>query len=416
MEIPDYLERREIVLDLPEDQKTCPVTGKPLIKIGEDVTEQLAVEPPIFYVNKYIRPKYASPDRRKGNKAGVKTARLPDGPIDRCKADVSLLANIIISKYADHLPLYRQEQIFLRHGIKVPASTMCDWANNCATAVKPLYLGLRKVVLAHDYLQVDETPIDLLRKNRKIREARLWAVRTGSGPPGVFFHFTESREHKHAKKLLASFSGNLQTDAYAGYLKVGERKDVTLLPCLAHIRRKFMDAVKAGDKKAEVFVTLINILYRIEHRIAALPDIASDEYKLALRQKRANRVINRLFKKCNNTAALPKSALGKAITYTQNRKSILRNYLAELRFHPDNNLCEQKIRPITMGRRNYLFVGSERGGETAAIFMSLIATCKDHKINPYEYLVDVLARINSHPHSKLHELLPQNWKHFRNQK
>jgi len=410
VEIPEHLERREILLDLPEDQKICPITGEPMIKIGEDITEQLAVEPPKFYVNRYIRPKYASPDRRKGAHAGVKTATLPDGPIDRCKADVSLLTSIIVSKYADQLPLYRQQQQFERYGIKIPASTMCDWVNNCTEALKPLYNELRKVILGHDYLQVDETPIDLLRKNQKKREARLWAVRTGSGPPGVFFHFTESREHKHAKKLLASFKGAMQTDAYAGYLKVGERNDITLLPCLAHIRRQYMDAVKAGDKRAEVFVTLINILYRIEHRIAALPDSMSDADKLVLRQKRAKRVIDRLYRKINSMVVLPKSILGKAITYTWNRKSIIHNYLSELRFQPDTNGVERQIRPITMGRRNYLFVGSERGGETAAIFMSFIATCKANNINPYEYLKDVLTRINSHPHKKLSELLPHNWK------
>jgi transposase len=259
VEIPEHLERREILLDLPEDQKICPVTGKEMIKIGEDITEQLAIEPPKFYVNKYIRPKYASPDRRKGAKAGVKTASLPDGPIDRCKADVSLLPSIIVSKYADHLPLYRQQQQFERYGIKIPASTMCDWANNCAETLKPLYNELRKIVLSYDYLQVDETPIDLLRKKQKKREARLWAVRTGSGPPGIFFHFTESREQKHAKKLLASFSGTLQTDAYSGYLKVGERKDVTLLSCLAHLRRKYIDTLKARDKRAEAFITLTGL-------------------------------------------------------------------------------------------------------------------------------------------------------------
>lgn len=416
VEIPDSLERREIILDLPEDQKICPVTGEPMIKIGEEITEQLAVEPPKFYVKRYIRPKYASPDRRKGAKVGIRTAALPDSPIDRCKADVSLLANIIVGKYADHIPLYRQEQIFQRYGIKISSSTACDWVNNCAEALTPLYKELRRQILAHDYLQVDETPIDLLRKNQQKRESRLWAVRTGSGPPGVFFHFTESREYKHAKSLLAPFSGSLQTDAYTAYLKVGERKDITLLPCLAHIRRKYMDALKAGDKKTEAFLTLINILYRIEHRIAELPDTVSEVEKLTLRQKRANRVIDRLYRKIDEMNVLPQSLLGKAITYTRNRKTIIRNYLSELRFHPDNNLCEQIVRPVTMGRRNYLFVGSERGGDTAAIFMSFIATCKLNDINPFEYLSDILAKINSHPHKKLAELLPQNWERLRRQK
>jgi len=407
--IPDYLERREIILDLTPEEKICPVTGKEMIKIGEDITEQLAVEPPKFYVNKYVRPKYASPDRRKGAKVGVKIAPLPDGPIERCKADVSLLASIITAKYADHQPLYRQEQMYLRSEIRIPANSMCDWVNNCATTIKPLYRAHRNFILAHDYLNVDDTPIDLLRKGKKKRQSRLWAVRTGSDPPGIFFHFTEDWKNEKAIKLLESFSGNLQTDGYSGYKKVGRRPDVILLGCWAHVRRKFVEAEKIGVKDAKYFVMLINLLYRIEHRIAELPDTVSDSDKHALRQKRAKRVLDRFFKKLNSTHALPKSTLGKAITYARNHKNILANYLTELRFKPDNNAAERAIRPVTLGRKNFLFVGSERGGETAAIFMSLIASCKANKINPYEYLKDVLSRINSHPHKRIAELLPHNW-------
>ena len=407
--IPDHLERREVIIDLPEEEKICPITGKMMIKIGEAITEQLAVEPPKFYVNKYIRPKYASPDRRKGAKVGVRSAALPGSPIERCKADVSTLSSIIVNKYADHLPLYRQEQIFKRHGIRVPSNTMCDWVNNCAETLKPLYRAHRDIILAHDYLNVDETPIDLLRKGKKKRQARLWAVRTGNGPPGIFFHFTENWKNENAIKLLKSFSGYLQTDGYSGYAKVGKRPDIILLGCWAHVRRKFVDAEKIGVKGAKHFVVLINLLYRIEHRIAELPNTVSDEDRLSLRQKRAKRVIDRFIKKINTTDALPKSVLGKAIIYAQNHKHILSNYLTDLRFKPDNNAVERAIRPVTLGRKNFLFVGSERGGETAAIFMSLIASCKANKINPYEYLKDVLRRINNHPHKRLAELLPQNW-------
>ena len=382
--IPDHLERREIVLDLPDEKKICPITGKEMIKIGEDITEQLAVEPPKFYVNKYIRVKYASPDRRKGAKAGVRKAPLPDGPIEHCKADVSLLASIIIDKYADHMPLYRQTQKYLRQDIRLPANTMCDWVNNCAGALKPLHSELRKVVMAHDYVNVDETPIDLLRKGKKVRESRLWAVCTGSGPPGIFFHFTENWKNENAIKLLKSFKGNLQSDGYSGYKKVGKRHDVNPLGCLAHARRKFFEAEKVGNKKAKLFMLLFNILYRIENDIAEMPDNVSDEDKLTIRQKRAMRVFKRLRKKIFSTHATPKSSLGGAITYTRNHLDILPNYLTELRFKPDNNLAERAIRPVTLSKKNFLFVGSERGGETAAIFMSLIATCKANKINPFE--------------------------------
>ena len=408
--IPDHLERREILLDLADEQKICPITGKEMIRIGEDITEQLAVEPPQFYVNRYIRPKYASSDRRKGAKAGVRKAPLPEGPIDRCKADVSLLASIIIDKYADHMPLYRQEQKYLRQDIRLPANTMCDWTNTCGDKLKLLHRELGKFVLSHDYINVDETQINLLRKGKKIRESRLWAVCTGSGPPGIFFHFTENWKNENAIKLLKNFKGNLQTDGYSGYKKVGKRPDVKLLGCLAHARRKFVETEKIGNKKAKCLMLLFNVLYRIEHDIAAMPETVPDSEKLALRQKRANRVFKRLRRKIFSTHATPKSPLGRAITYTKNHFDVLPNYLSELRFKPDNNAIEQKIRPVTLSKKNFLFVGSERGGETAAIFMSLIATCKANKINPFEYLKDVLTRINSHPHKKLAELLPHNWK------
>ena len=408
--IPDHLERREIILDVPREGKICPVTGQEMIKIGEEITEQLAVEPPKFYVNRYIRPKYASPDRRNGAKVGVKTASLPESPLERCKADVSLLAHIIVSKYADHLPLYRLEQIFQRYDIRIPANTMSDWVNGCAETLNPLYRELREVVLAHDYLNVDDTPIDLLRKGKKKRQARLWSVRTGNGPPGIFFHFSEDWKNKNAVDLLAPFRGNLQTDGYSGYEKVGKRPEVTLLGCLAHVRRKFVEASRIGEQKARPFVLLLNLLYRIEHDIAALPDSVSDANKLELRQRRGKRVFRKLHKKLERAQVLPKSALGKAISYAKNHERILPNYLEELRFKPDNNAAEQAIRPVTLGRKNFLFVGSERGGETAAIFMSLIASCKANKVNPFAYLKAVLSQLSAHPNQRIAELLPQNWR------
>ena len=409
VKIPDHLERRDVYLDLSPEEKICPVTGLELVQIGEEITEQLAVEPPNFYVKRYIRPKYASPDRRKGSEVGVKTTNLPESPIDRCKADVSTLAYIIVSKFTDYLPLYRQQQQFLRHGITIAASTMCDWVNACAATLKPLYNELKNFVLNSDYLNVDDTPIDLLRKKEKKRQARLWLARTGSGPPGMFFHFSEDWTNKQAKNIFKNFSGYLQSDGYSGYLKIGQRHDVVSLGCWAHVRRKFVEAAKLKVRGADQFVTLINLLYRIEHRIAELPETMAEADKLALRQKRANRVLHRFFDKVNSTHALPKSTLGKALTYARNQQHLLHNYLLDLHFTPDNNAAERAIRPVTLGRKNFLFVGSERGGETAAIFMSLIGTCKANNMNPYDYLKDVLSRINLHPNRKITELLPHNW-------
>jgi len=409
--IPDHLERRDVILDLPEDQRICPVTGEPMIKIGEDITEQLAIDPVKIYVIRHIRPKYVSPDRRKGAKVGVKTAPLPEMPIDRCKADVSLLSHIITGKYSDHIPFYRQEQMFARDGITIPANTMYDWAGACADKLKPLHGALRDFILSNDYINTDDTPIDMLEKGRgSTKQGRLWVTCRGSGPPGIYFNFTENWQSEHPKKMFEKFKGYFQSDCYPGYVNIGQREDIIPLGCWAHVKNKFEDAKAIGDKQARQFVILINILYRIEHRIAKLPQEMPDAQKLALRQKRARRVMKRFFDKVKSTHALPKSTLGKALNYAANHEQPLKNYLLDLRFKPDNNVAERAIRPVCIGRRNFLFVGSKRGGETAAIFMSIIATCKANGVNPHEYLKDILARINSHPFRKLAELLPHNWK------
>jgi len=430
LKIPDHLERVEKFIDLPESEKICPVTGLPMIKIGEEISEQLAYEPGRIYAIRYIRPKYVSPDRRHGNEVGVKTAPLPDGPIDRCKADVSLLTQIIISKYCDHLPLHRQMEMFARHSVSLPKSTMCDWTRDIAKAIEPLYYLHRDTVLASDYINADDTPIVFMnkKKGKGSKKGRMWAYLCRiNGPPDesgivpenklMFFDFTEDWSEKHPLDILKNFKGHLQTDGYAAFKKVAKSKAVVGLGCWAHSRRKFYDAANIGVKEAECFVMLINILYRIEHRIADLKERGlSEKYLLELRKKRANRVMDRFFEKVKAAVLLPKSPLGKALTYSRNQELELRRYVDELRFSPDNNFAEQVLRPLCVGKRNYMFLGSECGGKTAAILYTLIGSCRANGNNPYEYLKDVLTRINTHPHSRLYELLPHNWELLRKQK
>lgn len=420
VKIPDHLDRVEKILDLPESEKICPVTGEPLICIGEDVSEQLAYEAGRLYVIRYVRPKYASPDRRKGAEVGVRTAPLPDGPIDRCKADVSLLSQIIISKYCDHLPLYRQEQMFRRLEIELPRSSMCDWIRESAVALEPLYRLLRETVLKSDYLNTDDTPI--LFKNASgggTGKGHMWVYlcRAKSEPSEsilqkylMFFEFSRNWDSEHPVNTLKHFKGYLQSDGYSGFLKVAKRDDVTSIGCWSHARRRFFEAAKIGVKQAEEFLMLINILYRIEHRMAELKKCKMpEEYIQNLRRKRATRVMNRFFKKAKETFLLPKSPLGKALTYALNHEEALRRYTEQLRFLPDNNISENALRPLCLGKKNYMFFGNEGGGKTAAILYSLIGSCRACKINPFEYLKDVLARINSHPYAKLEELLPHKW-------
>jgi transposase len=427
LKIPDHLERVDRIIDLPESEKTCPATGLPMIRIGEEITEKLAYEAGKVYVIRSIRPKYASPDRRSGT--GIKTAPVPEEPIDRCKADVSLLTQIIVSKYCDHLPLHRQVQMFQRHGIELPKSTMCDWVRDCAEVFKPLYNHLRDTVLASDYINADDTPMVFkARKNNKgSSRGHMWAYlcrvkkppgeNTNSPPENklMFFDFSEDWSEDHPFRVLKNFKGHLQTDAYPGFKNIpGKLKDIIAIGCWAHARRKFYQAAKIGVREAEPFVTLINILYRIEHRIADMKENgASDEYLLGLRKKRANRVMDRFFEKVKTTTFLPKSPLGKALTYAINQERELRRYVVELRFTPDNNFAEGNLRPLCIGKKNFVMLGSECGGRTAAVLYTLIGTCRANGINPHEYIVDILARINTHPYSKLSELLPHNWESLR---
>lgn len=438
VKIPDHLERVDKIIDIPEAEKICPVTGLPMVKIGEEVTERLAYEAGRIYVIRHIRPKYASPDRRNGNGVGVKTAPVPEGPIDRCKADVSLLTQIIISKYCDHLPLHRQVQMFQRHGIELPKSTMCDWVRDSSRVLEPLYTLNKDTVLSSDYANADDTPIVFTDRNNGggSKRGHMWAYLCRiKKPPGkdmnnsspgspvpenklMFFDFSGDWSEEHPLRMLRNFKGHLQTDAYAGFKNISAKlKDITAIGCWAHARRKFFSAAQVGVEEAEYFVTLINILYRIEHRIADMREKGvDDEYLIALRKKRANRVMDRFFKKVKATMLLPKSPLGKALTYAMNQERELRQYVEELRFSPDNNIVENALRPLCLGKKNFVMFGSECGGKTAAILYTLIGSCKANGINPYEYLKDVLARINTHPYSKLYELLPHNWEQLRQPK
>lgn len=297
---------------------------------------------------------------------------------------------------------------------------MCDWIRESAVALEPLYRLLRETVLKSDYINTDDTPT--LFKNASgggTGKGHMWVYLccAKSDPPTnilqkylMFFEFSRNWNSEHPINTLKHFKGYLQSDGYSGFLKVAERNDVTAIGCWSHTRRKFFEAAEIGVKEAEGFVTLINILYRIEHCMEKLKKCNRDEEDiLKLRRKRATRVMNRFFKKAKETFLLPKSPLGKALTYALNHEKALRQYTEQMRFLSDNNIVENALRPLCLGKKNYMFFGDEGGGKTAAILYSLIASCRVCKINPFEYFKDVLARINSHPYAKLDELLPHKW-------
>lgn len=396
--LPADLPRKEILIEPKEDISK-------LKKIGEEITETLDYTPAKFFVNRYIRPKYARPQGE-----GILTAPMPSRPIEKGMAEAGLLAIILIEKYLDHLPLYRQIQRFKRAGIKIADSTIGDWVARVCKLIDSLYQAHRKDVLTQSYLMADETTIKVL--DRKVKgKAHLgyhWAYFSPIKKL-VLFDYQPSRKKEEPLKCLANFQGYLQTDGYPGYDQFEGKKGIVMLNCMAHARRKFFEA---GEKLPEVIYALevFHKLYAIERQ--AREEEFTHPKRQVLREEKAKPIWEE-FKHWmieNYPKQTPKTKLRKAIGYTLRRWQKLGVYILKGELEIDNNLIENQIRPIALGRKNYLFAGSHQGAKRAAMIYSLLATCKMKDINPYIWLKDVLEKIPEHPVNKVAELLPQNWK------
>lgn len=407
--IPDHLERVEIVLDIPEEKKVCPETAKPLKQIGCESSEKLEYRPGRFIVNVYKRPKYASPDSIAAEKVGIITAPMPDHPIQKCKADVGLLSHIIVNKFADHLPLYRQDSIFDREGVDIPRATQTSWLLQIYESIKPLEQTLKDAVLEPDVIFTDDTPIPLLVKgNGRTKKARLWVyVRGGSDPPLTVYDFSRDRSQKRPLAFLGEYEGYVHADAYSGYDALFRKEAIIEVGCWVHTRRKFDEAVSSRPKEATEIMAYIARLYRIETECRDM----EPQDRCRIRQQKAKPIVDDIFDRLEELkpATIPSEPLSKAITYALNQKDALYRYLEDGRLKPDNNTAENAIRPLALGRKNWLFAGSERGGRAAALFYSLIQSCKACDVNPWEYLNDMFRRIMSHPVNRLRELLPDQW-------
>jgi transposase len=397
MKLPDHLERKEILVD---------VAGKEGCReIGRDITEELEYEPGRLYVNRYIRPKYASADNQT-----VLVAPLPERPLPKAIAGPGLLAQIIIDKYVDHLPLHRQQQRFTREKINIPYSTLTDWVGNTCGLITPLYEALKKEVLASDYLHADETPIKVLDKDKKGETHRgyFW-VYHNSLQDLVFFDYQTGRSREGPSALLKDFRGHLQTDGYAAYNIFDTQKDVTLLHCMAHARRKFVEARLNDQARADYVLDQIQQLYAVERKAAEEQLSAADI--LQLRQQKAMPILESLGKWMQQAYAevVPKSAIGMALAYSIQRWPRLMVYATDGKLNIDNNPVENCIRPVAVGRKNYLFAGSHEAAQRSAMLYSLMGICKLHGINPFSWLKNVLERLPSHSVNKIQELLPYNW-------
>jgi transposase len=404
--LPAHLPRERVVH---EPACTCSDCGVPMRRIGEDVAEVLEYVPASFKVVRHVRPKFACARCER-----IVQVPAPMRPIARGIAGPGLLAHILVSKYADHLPLYRQSQIYERQGVELERSTLADCVGGAAALLEPLVEALARYTLDSKYLHGDDTPVPVLEPGRgSTRTGRLWTyVRDGrpwaeAASPAVFFRYSPDRKGERAESHLKNFTGVLHADGYAGFDRLYEAGRITEAACWAHVRRKFFDVhASNGSPVAAEALARIRALYEIEEAIRGRPP----DDRRAIRQARAGPRIGELKTWLEATLAKvsAKSALAVAIRYALSRWAALMRYCDDGHIEIDNNAAERALRAVALGRKNYLFAGSDAGGERAAAIYSLIGTAKLNGLDPEAYLREVLERINEHPINRIAELLPWN--------
>ena len=349
-----------------------------------------------------VRPKYEKP-----NQDGVLIANMPSRPIAKCMAGNMLLSSILINKYVDHLPLYRQRQIFKRSEIEIAPSTIDSWVSQLGSLLEPLYNAMVNTIKNGSYLQADETPTRVLDKQKKgtTHQGYYWVYHDPLKRM-VVFDYQKGRNKDAPRKILDDFEGYLQTDGYASYNQYKTKETVTHLACWAHARRYFEKALKQDRSRAEYAMERIQQLYTLEREIVNL----SSKDKKKARMDKSLPIINELGKWISqeNKKVLPASLIGKAFAYSINLWGSLQAYLYDGNLMMDNNLIENSIRPNALGRKNYLFAGSHEGAQRSAMFYSFFGTCKMHGVNPQKWMTKVLEIIADYKVSKLYELFPQN--------
>ena len=401
--LPAGLPRRRIVHDVPPEGRACPECGSERRPMGEEVREQLEYVPASLIVVEHVRPKYACA----GCAAHVAiAARLPE-PIEKGLPGTGLLAHVITSKLADHLPLYRQEAIFRRHGVELARSTMCDWMAACAGLLEPVVKAMTRRVLASKVIGTDDTPVTVQDHGGKgSKTGRLWAYLGDRDNPFVVYDYTPDRSRDGPERFLEGYrSGYLQSDAYAGYDGLHARGLVEV-GCWAHARRKFHEARTSDPERSHAAIAWIGRLYGVEREAR---DGGWDDARLPAARVERSRPLWESFGawlEGETKKALPKSPVGEAIAYARSNWAALTRYTEAPYLSIDNNGVENAIRPIAVGRKNWLHLGSDRGGQTAATLLSLVQSCKALGNEPFAYLRDVLDRVSTHPASRVDDLLP----------
>jgi transposase len=401
--LPRHLKRERIVHDLAEEEKHCSACQQDLRPIGEESSERYEYIPAQLTVIEDVCKKYACA-------CTVRTATKPPQPIEKSTAGASLLAQVIVAKTADHLPLHRQEKIFERHGVDISRKTMGGWLAQCADLLKPLYGSMQEVLLQSKVIGTDDTSVKVLdRKLPFARTGRIWPYYGDPAHPVILYDYTATRERAGPEEFLKGYRGYLQADAYGGYdaFFKDPARGLIEVGCWAHARRYFHKALDSDQARMGPALLLIAQLYRVEKEARSL---TADD-RLRLRQLQSQPILEKLRNYLSEIQAevLPKSPEGRAVRYTLKNWTALTRYCEDGDLQIDNNATERAIRGVAVGRNNWVFFGSDDGGKTAAVLRSFVASCQRVGVDPFVWLKDILSRIADHPIIRLAELLPHNW-------
>jgi len=409
-QLPEQLERIEIEHDLADDQKPCPCCGEVRCRIGAETSEQLEYFPASFKVLKHIRHKYACPAcDHDGFNPNIQLAEKPPQPIDKGLPGPSLLAYVITSKLADHLPLYRLERIFERQEVHIARSTMCAWIRCAGELVAPLVDLMIERVKESRAIHTDDTTIPIQSPGEKqCRKGRIWCYVGDDAHPYIVYDYTPSRGRDGPASWLDGYRGYLQADAYGGYDGIYSGKSVTEVACWAHAPRKFHDAQDSDGQRAAQMLAMIGELYAIEREAKDTDDVA----RQSLRQERSVPVLARIKAWLDdaNQIVLPRSPMATAIGYALNQWTALNVYVTQGFLNIDNNVSERALKRVAIGRKNWLFAGHDAAAKHHATLWSLIASAERHQVDPQRYLTSVLAKIGQTPTAELDQFLPDVWK------
>ena len=409
-QLPDHLPRIEIEHDLADDRKACPCCGEMRQRIGAEVSEQLEYLPASFKVLRHVRHKYACKRcEQEATATPISTAAKPPQPIDKGLAGPGLLAYVITSKLGDHLPLYRLEHIFERQGVSIARSTMCAWLQAAAELVQPLVSLMAGRVKRSRVIHADETVVPVQAPGTgRCRKGRIWTYIGDHEDPYIVYHYTPDRTRAGPSSWLAGYKGYLQADAYGGYDGIYHKGDVTEVACWAHARRKFFDAKATDGRRSAAMLAMVGELYDVERRAKDLDEAT----RLELRQRESLPILERIraWLDDEGRVVLPRSPMAGAIGYVLNQWNALSVYATQGFLAIDNNAAERALKRVAIGRKNWLFAGNDKAGQTAATLYTLIASAERHGVDPQRYLTSVLAKIVSTPAGELEQFLPDVWR------